>query len=129
MPALGGGALEGPGLLRRPDGPGRRSDGAECSREEIFGPVVTVETFADEADAIARASDVPFGLAASLWTDDARRSHDVASRLDSGTVFPIGKNSKAQDFLTKKFVGGTLEACRTSWSSRMRPPPRRVLTR
>jgi len=40
-------------------------DGAECSREEIFGRVVTVETFTDESDAIARAKNMPYGLAAS----------------------------------------------------------------
>ena len=62
-------------------------DGAECSREEIFGPVITIETFETEEEAIARANDVPFGLAASVWTEDARRSHDVASRIDAGTVW------------------------------------------
>ena len=85
--ALGGGALEGPGYFVAPTVLVDVPDGAECSREEIFGPVVTVETFTDEADAIARANDVPFGRAASVWTDDARRSHDLASKLDFGTVW------------------------------------------
>jgi aminobutyraldehyde dehydrogenase len=53
-------------------------DGAECSREEIFGPVVTVETLTDEDEALTRANGTPYGLAASVWTADARRSHDVA---------------------------------------------------
>ncbi|WP_313810406.1 aminobutyraldehyde dehydrogenase [Glutamicibacter sp.] len=61
--------------------------GASCTQEEIFGPVVSVETFATEAEAIERANEVPFGLAASVWTKDAQRSHDVASRIDAGTVW------------------------------------------
>lgn len=62
-------------------------DGAECSREEIFGPVVTIETLASEEEAIARANDVPFGRAASVWTEDARRSHDAASGIAAGAVW------------------------------------------
>ena len=49
--------------------------------------MVTVETFADEDEAVRRANDVPLGLSASVWTENARRSHDVAARLDSGTVW------------------------------------------
>ena len=49
--------------------------------------MVTVETFADEAEAVARANSVPYGLSASVWTENARRSHDIAARLDSGTVW------------------------------------------
>ncbi|MDR7082436.1 aminobutyraldehyde dehydrogenase [Arthrobacter ginsengisoli] len=84
---VGGSALEGPGYFVAPTVLVNVPDGAECSREEIFGPVVTIETFAGEEEAIARANDVPFGLAASVWTEDARRSHDVASRIDAGTVW------------------------------------------
>lgn len=61
--------------------------GAECAREEIFGPVVTVETFTDEDEALTRANDTPYGLAASVWTSDARRGHDIASKLEAGTVW------------------------------------------
>ncbi|WP_430296934.1 aldehyde dehydrogenase family protein [Sinomonas sp. B1-1] len=85
--AIGGAALEGPGYFVAPTVLVDVPDGAECSREEIFGPVVTVETFSDEAEAIARANEVPFGLAASVWTESGRRSHDVASRIDAGTVW------------------------------------------
>ena len=62
-------------------------DGAEAAREEIFGPVITVETFTEEDEAVTRANSVPYGLSASVWTNDARRSHDVASKLDAGTVW------------------------------------------
>ncbi|GAA3301829.1 aminobutyraldehyde dehydrogenase [Glutamicibacter nicotianae] len=82
----GGGAMEGPGYFIEPtviDAP----QGASCTQEEIFGPVVSVETFSTEQDALDRANEVPFGLAASVWTKDAQRSHFVASRLDAGTVW------------------------------------------
>ena len=46
-----------------------------------------METFTDEDEALTRANDTPFGLAASVWTADAQRSHDVASKLDFGIVW------------------------------------------
>jgi aminobutyraldehyde dehydrogenase len=85
--AIGGGALDGDGYFVAPTVLAGVPDGAECSREEIFGPVVTIETFADEDEAVARANATPYGLAASVWTADAWRGHDIASRLDAGTVW------------------------------------------
>lgn len=85
--AVGGGALPGTGYFVAPTVLVDVPDGAECAREEIFGPVVTVETFSEEDEAVSRANSVPYGLSASVWTNDARRSHDVASRLDAGTVW------------------------------------------
>ena len=85
--AVGGGALPGDGYFVAPTVLVGVPDGAEAAREEIFGPVVTVETFTEEDDAITRANSVPYGLSASVWTRDAARSHDVASRLDAGTVW------------------------------------------
>jgi aminobutyraldehyde dehydrogenase len=84
--AIGGRALDGDGYFVAPTVLAGVPGGAECSREEIFGPVVTVETFTDEDEALTRANDTPFGLAASVWTADARRSHDIAAKLDFGTV-------------------------------------------
>jgi aminobutyraldehyde dehydrogenase len=85
--AVGGGAGDGPGFFVEPtvlvDVPAR----AACTVEEIFGPVVTVETFTDEDEAVERANGVRLGLSASVWTNDARRSHAVAARLDAGTVW------------------------------------------
>lgn len=49
--------------------------------------MVTVETFRDEQEAVRRANEVPYGLAASVWTESARRSHDVPTRIDAGTVW------------------------------------------
>ncbi len=56
------------------------------AQEEIFGPVVTVTRFADEAEAIGIANDVRYGLAATVWTGDPARGHRVAQRIRSGTV-------------------------------------------
>ncbi len=56
-------------------------------REEIFGPVVTVEPFDEEGEAIAMANDSDFGLGAAVWTQDVRRAHLVAQAVRSGTVW------------------------------------------
>lgn len=82
----GGGAVDRTGYFIQPTVIAAPR-GASCTQEEIFGPVVSVETFATEAEAVERANEVPFGLAASVWTKDAQRSHDVASRIDAGTVW------------------------------------------
>ncbi|WP_156761252.1 aldehyde dehydrogenase family protein [Microbacterium karelineae] len=85
--ALGGGALAGRGFFVAPTILVDVPVGAACTQEEIFGPVVTIETFASEDEAVDRANEVPFGLAASLFTENTRRSNDVAARLDAGTVW------------------------------------------
>ncbi|MFD7505931.1 aminobutyraldehyde dehydrogenase [Streptomyces sp. NPDC059850] len=85
--AAGGEALDGPGYFIAPTVLVDLPEGAEATRQEIFGPVVTVETFADEDEAVRRANDTPLGLSASVWTENARRSHAIAARLDSGTVW------------------------------------------
>ena len=56
------------------------------AQEEIFGPVVTVIPFEDEADAIRIANDVRYGLMATVWTGDPARGHRIAREIKSGTV-------------------------------------------
>jgi 1-pyrroline dehydrogenase len=65
-------------------GPDQRS---EIVQDEVFGPVVTVQRFSDEEQAIAWANDVRFGLAASVWTSDAGRGMRVAKAIQFGTVW------------------------------------------
>ena len=63
--------------------------GCDCRvlQEEIFGPVVTITPFDDEAEAIAFANSTRYGLSASVWTRDLSRAHRVAAAIDSGTVW------------------------------------------
>ncbi|MBT2479318.1 aldehyde dehydrogenase family protein [Streptomyces sp. ISL-94] len=56
-------------------------------REESFGPVLTVERFSDEDDAVRIANDTEYGLAGAVWTQDAGRAQRVARRLRHGTVW------------------------------------------
>jgi aldehyde dehydrogenase (NAD+) len=57
------------------------------SREEIFGPVLAAIEFADLDEAIARANDSPYGLAAGVWTRDIKKAHYIARKLQAGTVW------------------------------------------
>jgi aldehyde dehydrogenase (NAD+) len=61
--------------------------GMTIAREEIFGPVLAAIEFADIDEAIARANDSPYGLAAGVWTRDIRKAHYVARKLQAGTVW------------------------------------------
>ena len=57
------------------------------AREEIFGPVLAAIDFVDVDEAIARANDSMYGLAAGVWTRDIKKAHYVASKLQAGTVW------------------------------------------
>jgi betaine-aldehyde dehydrogenase len=59
----------------------------EIIQNEVFGPVITVQTFADEAAAVAMANGVKYGLASSVWTRDHSRAMRMARRLDFGCVW------------------------------------------
>ena len=54
--------------------------------EEVFGPVVTVLPFEDEAEAVAIANDTPYGLSGSIWTQDVGRALRVARAVESGNL-------------------------------------------
>ena len=59
----------------------------EIVQREVFGPVVTVQRFADDDQAVAWANDVPYGLAASVWTRDLGRALNASRKLKFGTVW------------------------------------------
>ena len=57
------------------------------AREEIFGPVLALMSFRTPDEAIARANNTPYGLAAGVWTDKGSKIFDMASKLDAGVVW------------------------------------------
>jgi acyl-CoA reductase-like NAD-dependent aldehyde dehydrogenase len=66
---------------------GRVANDMQIAREEIFGPVLSVIPFSDDAEAIRMANDTNYGLAAAVWTSNVKRAHLVSRALDAGTVW------------------------------------------
>ena len=85
--AVGGNAIDGPGYFIEPTVVTNVPAGAAIASTEIFGPVVSVETFSTDEEAVARANETIYGLAASVWTKDSARSLTVPRQLDFGTVW------------------------------------------
>ena len=87
-PILGGGPnRELGGLYFAPTILTGARPGSEILTEEVFGPVLTIETFAGEEQAVAMANGTRFGLAATLVTGDRERAERVSARLNAGTVW------------------------------------------
>ena len=81
----GGEPIEGDGAFYPATVLAGVGDDTTVAQEEIFGPVLAVIPFEDEADAIRIANDVRYGLMATVWTGDPARGHRLARRIKSGT--------------------------------------------
>ena len=83
----GGTLIEAPGYFVRPTIFSDVTDNMTIAEEEIFGPVLSVLKFTREDEVVTRANSSRYGLAAGVWTNDLRRAHTVAARLQAGTVW------------------------------------------
>jgi gamma-glutamyl-gamma-aminobutyraldehyde dehydrogenase/4-guanidinobutyraldehyde dehydrogenase/NAD-dependent aldehyde dehydrogenase len=78
------------------------SNDMRIAREEIFGPVLSVLSFSDAAEAVRQANDSLYGLQAAVWTRDLNKAHGVARALRAGTVHV---NQYNDDDITVPFGG------------------------
>ncbi len=83
----GGKRIERDGFYMQPTVFADVKDDMVIAREEIFGPVMAVLDFADEAEVMARANATEFGLAAGVFTNDLSRAHRVAAAFEAGTCY------------------------------------------
>jgi len=93
--AFTGGAPTGAGFWMAPTVLMPKKTTAKVWQEEIFGPVVSVMAFEDEADAIAKANDSDFGLSGSIWTNNSSKALRVARAVESGNL-SVNSNSSVR---------------------------------
>jgi len=82
----GGHPLDGDGAFYPATVLAKVDNTMSVAQEEIFGPVVTVIPFEDEAEAVRLANDVQYGLVATVWTGDPARGHRLARQIKAGTI-------------------------------------------
>nr|WP_178392179.1 aldehyde dehydrogenase family protein [Burkholderia sp. SRS-W-2-2016] len=83
----GGTPVDAPGYYVRPTVIADVPADANIIRDEVFGPVLALVPFDDPQDALRLANDSPYGLAASLWTNDLRAAMNLIPQIDAGTVW------------------------------------------
>jgi len=84
----------------------RVAQSATVNREEIFGPVLTISSFRSPGEAVDKANDTRFGLAAGLWTEKPSKVHWLSERLNAGVVWTNTYNK----FDPSSAFGGFLES-------------------
>ncbi|MBV8463640.1 MAG: aldehyde dehydrogenase, partial [Acidimicrobiales bacterium] len=94
-PAFSGRVPSGPGYWFPPTVVAPARPEWRLAREEIFGPVLAVLPFADEADAVALANATPYGLSGSIWTGDGGRALRMARAVESGNL-SVNSNSSVR---------------------------------
>ncbi|ACP22094.1 predicted NAD-dependent aldehyde dehydrogenase (plasmid) [Sinorhizobium fredii NGR234] len=95
---FGGKQMDAPGYFYQPTLMAVRDSSSPAITEEIFGPVLTMQTFADEEEALALADHPTYGLAAGLFTRDLSRALRLTRRLQAGTVW-VNRYSRSRDHI------------------------------
>lgn len=80
-------ALPGKGYFHKPCFFNKVSSAFTLSRVEVFGPVLSISTFRTAQEAIAKANDTPYGLAAGVWSEKSSKVHKVAAALKAGVIW------------------------------------------